>query len=149
MFTMSEAAKQVGKTRQTIFKAIKSGRLSARKNDDGSYQIDPAELFRVYTQVTPVKSKQNEHERHVNQNKEVYIDIEKEILIAQLQAQIESRDKEISLQKSQIEDLKVQNKSLDQERREAQERFNNLLTDQSKKNEHEKPKKGLLGRIFG
>ena len=36
----------VGKT--TISRAIASGRLSAQRNDDGGYAIDPAELGRVY-----------------------------------------------------------------------------------------------------
>lgn len=45
---LSEAAKWSGKTRPTIFKAIKAGRISAKKNSDGEWMIDPAELARVY-----------------------------------------------------------------------------------------------------
>lgn len=51
MFTISEAAKQTGLTRAGIHKAIKTGRLSATKDDSGNFQIDAAELFRVYSQV--------------------------------------------------------------------------------------------------
>jgi hypothetical protein len=51
MFTISEAAKQTGLTRAGIHKAIKTGRLSATKDDSGNFQIDAAELFRVYNQV--------------------------------------------------------------------------------------------------
>ncbi len=50
MFTITEAAQQAGLTRAGIHKAIKAGRLSATKNDNGNYQIDAAELFRVYNQ---------------------------------------------------------------------------------------------------
>lgn len=51
MFTITEAAKQTGLTRAAIHKAIKSGRLSASKDDNGNYRIDAAELFRVYSKV--------------------------------------------------------------------------------------------------
>lgn len=51
MFTITEAAKQIGLTRAAIHKAIKTGRLSATKGDDGHYLIDAAELFRIYRQV--------------------------------------------------------------------------------------------------
>ena len=37
-----------GVSKSTIQRAIKSGRLSATRTDDGGYAIDPAELHRVY-----------------------------------------------------------------------------------------------------
>jgi len=46
-FSLTQAAKQVGKSKPTISKAIKTGRLSAVKVGNG-YEIDAAELFRVY-----------------------------------------------------------------------------------------------------
>ena len=48
MLTAKQAADQVGKSKAAIIKAIKTGRLSASKSDDGGWRIDPAELFRVY-----------------------------------------------------------------------------------------------------
>lgn len=48
MFTMGQAAKEAGVSKTTINRAIKSGRLSAEKLDDGSYRINAAELFRVF-----------------------------------------------------------------------------------------------------
>lgn len=44
----TEAAKMVGKSIPTITRAIKSGKLSAEKMKPRGYQIDTAELFRVY-----------------------------------------------------------------------------------------------------
>lgn len=44
---LTQAAIEVGKSKPTISKAIKNGRLSAIKVEN-EYQIDPAELFRVY-----------------------------------------------------------------------------------------------------
>lgn len=48
MLTLGKASSETGKSKTTIAHAIKSGRLSATINDKGQYQIDPAELFRVY-----------------------------------------------------------------------------------------------------
>jgi len=52
MLTLGQAARVARKSKTTLARAIKSGRLSATRRDDGSYQIDPAELSRVYATVT-------------------------------------------------------------------------------------------------
>lgn len=49
--TLGEAAKAVGKSKTTISKYIKNGKLSVLSKDDNSYKIDPSELFRVFTPV--------------------------------------------------------------------------------------------------
>jgi len=46
--TAGTATKAVGKTKSTITKAIASGKISAIKNDSGAWEIDVAELHRVY-----------------------------------------------------------------------------------------------------
>lgn len=48
MFTLGQAAKETGLSKTAIARAIKSGRISATRSEQGEYQIDPAELFRVY-----------------------------------------------------------------------------------------------------
>ena len=52
MFTLGTAARHVGKSKPTISKAIKDGKLSAKKVN-GVYQIDPSELSRVYPNTPP------------------------------------------------------------------------------------------------
>lgn len=52
MFTLGTAAKAAGVSKSTIHRAIKSGRMSARTKDGSGYQIDPAELFRVFPAPT-------------------------------------------------------------------------------------------------
>lgn len=49
-FTARQAAKETGKSVSTISRAIKSGRLSAKKSESGGYDIEAAELFRVFDQ---------------------------------------------------------------------------------------------------
>jgi excisionase family DNA binding protein len=51
-FTLGEAARTAGVSKPTLSKAVKEGRLSAEKQLDGSYRIQPAELFRVYPPET-------------------------------------------------------------------------------------------------
>ena len=46
--SLSQAAKLTGKSKSTINRAIKTGKLSAARHEDGSYSIDPAELSRAF-----------------------------------------------------------------------------------------------------
>ncbi len=46
--SLSQAAKLTGKSKSTINRAIKTGKLSATRHEDGSYSIDPAELARAF-----------------------------------------------------------------------------------------------------
>lgn len=48
MLTLNQAAKAAGKSKSALLAAMRSGRFSASKDEQGYYQIDPAELFRVY-----------------------------------------------------------------------------------------------------
>ena len=47
-YTAGEAATATGLNTATITRAIKKGRISATKSDTGAWQIDPAELHRVF-----------------------------------------------------------------------------------------------------
>ena len=47
-YTLGQAAIECGRTKPTLLGAIKKGRLAANRNERGEWQIDPAELLRVY-----------------------------------------------------------------------------------------------------
>jgi hypothetical protein len=47
-YTLGTAAKATGKAKSTILRAIKSGTISASRSHDGSYEIEPSELHRVF-----------------------------------------------------------------------------------------------------
>ena len=133
--TLKEAGEAVGRSKQALQLAIKNGKLSASKDNKGAYRIEPCELFRVYAPIT----------EQFKQEKPTSIEhnyISEKLLIAQLQAKLDAQEVILDERKRQIDDLKTQNRSLDQERKDAQQRLNNLLTGQSKR-------KGLLGRLFG
>jgi hypothetical protein len=51
-YTLGTAAKATGKNKSTIHRAIKSGKISATRDDSGTYHIDPAELHRVFPPET-------------------------------------------------------------------------------------------------
>ena len=51
-YTLGEAAKATGRNKSTILRAIKAGVMSATRDPaGGGWQIDPAELHRVYPAV--------------------------------------------------------------------------------------------------
>lgn len=47
-YTAGQAAKATGVATATITRALKSGKISGRKDDNGAWMIDPAELHRVF-----------------------------------------------------------------------------------------------------
>src|SRR3546814_14773651 len=53
--TLRDASEKVGVTRQTLMKAIKTGRVSAEKSDNGEWRIEPVALFRVWPPVNGVQ----------------------------------------------------------------------------------------------
>lgn len=100
-YTLGDAAKISGKSKTTLHRAIKSGKISATKADDGSYSIDPAELHRIFppaTSGTPaVPPHRNEQEQYRNTL---------ETLRIQLEMQAKERERERTLLQETIADLR-------------------------------------------
>lgn len=72
MYTLGTAAKATGMTKSAIFKAIQKGRISAKKNEMGRYDIDPAELHRVYPPLpTPEKDERERTQETATENREL------------------------------------------------------------------------------
>ena len=51
-YMLGTGAKAAGTSKASIWRAIKSGRISATREADGSFRIDPAELHRVFPPVS-------------------------------------------------------------------------------------------------
>lgn len=96
MLTLGEAAREVGKTKPAIANAIKAGRISATRDDRGQYQIDPAELFRVY----PPKSKEL---GETKPQEDAALQRENELLREQLTTAKEERERERAFLHNQLE----------------------------------------------
>src|SRR3954471_20808610 len=50
-YSLKQAADATGRTKPTLLRAIQTGKTSAKKNELGEWEIDPAELHRVYPPV--------------------------------------------------------------------------------------------------
>ena len=51
-YTAGQAAKAAGVATATITRALKSGKISGIKDEDGAWSIDPAELHRVFPPIS-------------------------------------------------------------------------------------------------
>lgn len=134
MYTLGNAAKASGFSKSTLSRAIKAGRLSATKQEDGSYAVNPAELERwvagnghrnsAKTQIaTPEQPLKNTDETGV------------------LQAELDAARQLAADRQKTIDDLRTR---LDQESEERRQITLRLLEHQQSK----KPK-SFFSRLFG
>jgi hypothetical protein len=127
VYTLGEAAKATSKSKATISKAIKSGRISAHKDETGTFHIDPSELHRVY----PPTVYRERKETPENTLERTNIDG----TIRELQARLEATHERLSDKETVIADLR-------EDRDRWRQQATALLADQ-------RPPKGLIARIFG
>jgi len=136
-YTLGTAAKATGKTKTAIAESIKKGRISATKDDFGRYQIDPAELHRVYP---PLSEADRQEDSQDGRDKTQELTTKIMVLEAQLQS--------IAELKAQIaaerDDLRADR---DHWREEAAQ-IRRMLTDQSTKAAATEPAGGFWNRLF-
>ena len=138
MYSLKQAAEAAGRGKPAILKAIKSGRVSAKKNDLGQWQIDPAELHRVYPPVTGNTSKTSSGERQETPKETLEIRI--------LETKVQALEQQLNRERETVNDLRRRLDAESEERRTANEECRKLtmmLTDQRPK------KKTVLNRLFG
>lgn len=126
-YTLGEAAKATRKSKSTISKAIKNGRISARKDETGTFHIDPSELHRVY--LPAVHSEQNETPANTTEKADI------DGTIRELEARLEAARERLIDKEAVIADLK-------EDRDRWRQQATALLTDQ-------RTPKGLISRLFG
>jgi hypothetical protein len=135
--TIGEAATQTGKSKSTLSRAIKQGKMSASRNDDGSFSIEPSELFRVYKRVydaTAETAKNVTNDAGGTSNGTP----EKDIEIATLRAELHAA-------REKIDDLKQMTDEIREDRDNWRKQANLLLAAPPKP----KLKKGFWDRIMG
>lgn len=129
-YTIGTAAKATGKAKSTISRDLKDGTLSAEKNEDGSYSIDPSELMRVYKEAfDPNRSENiepNDMQPQRDPNETGGLQAEVELLRERLQLIDTERERERRQLSDQIEDLR---RRLDLEGEERR-KLTAILTDQ-------------------
>jgi len=146
MYTIGTAAKATGKSKSTISRDIDKGKISAVKNEDGSYSIDPAELHRVYP---PVSQSNGSSNGQSNDSQPVNFaagtgELEGELqhLRERLSSLELEREREREQLTDQIEDLRRRLDRTEEDRREKDRQLTALLTDQRQKAEAPAPNAG-------
>ena len=118
VYTLGQAAKAVGKGKTTVLKAIRSGRISAKKNDKDEWEIDPSELHRVYPPVNENSSPTVEKEQQTTPSE-----------LIELRVQVQALHEQNSLLKDERDDLRRRLDIENEERR----KLTMMLTDQRPK----------------
>lgn len=137
MYTLGEAAKATGKGKTTIQKAIKSGKVSAAKGVNGEWQIDPAELHRVYPLVNiGGNSKRGDGEQEGTVKGNSWLEREVEIR----DEKIAALERELLNRQTDVADLRRRLDQSEDERRKSQTQLTALLTDQ-RENKEDEPQK--------
>jgi len=96
MLSLLEAAKTAGVSKSTIWRACKAGRVSFKRNEIGEFQIDAAELHRVFPfHATGVNGKMNHHATGVAQTE-----------MAILEARIAALKDMAELMRAQLDDVR-------------------------------------------
>jgi hypothetical protein len=158
-YSLKQAATATGKSKPTILRSIQSGKISAEKDALGEWQVEPAELHRVYPPVSV---------RNVS-DKTIWNDTQREnspIETALLRAEVEQmrerfshleidRERERREASDAIADLRNRLDQSEQERREKDRQLTALLTDQREKKPAAEPEearkgwRGFLHRLAG
>ena len=98
MYTLGAAAKATGKSKATISKALKSGRISGRKDDDGVFHIDPSELHRVYPSISQSEREETPESEPENTHTNT--------LVRELETRLEAAQQRLNDKNEVIDDLR-------------------------------------------
>lgn len=85
-YTAGQAAQAAGVSTATITRAIKSGKISAVKDQAGAWQIEPVELHRVFQIERPVTESATQVKSDAIPLQDSVLQIEVEVLRARLEA---------------------------------------------------------------
>ena len=140
-YTLGEAAIACGKSKSTLSKAIKNGKISAKKNDNGAFEIEPSELHRLYPPA-PLAIEENTSESVEIKQKETPNSTPKNTSnIEVLEAKLQMANERIEELKADKEELKADKEKLEVDKEQWRQQATNLLAAPDKR--------GLLQRIFG
>ena len=145
--SLNKAAKEAGVAKATLLEALKSGRLSASKNEKGHWEIDPSELFRVFPKTglhSTLEPSPTPHENHLKTTQTETLEVELRMLREQISRLDNEREREREQLGGQIQDLRQQLERQSLEHRQALA----LLTDQ-RDTAPPSAKSGFWARILG
>ena len=135
-YTLGTAARATGKSKSTLSRDIRDGRISAKRMENGSFEIDPSELHRVYAPVPTEQAEACSSERLATH--ESYSENRA------LQAEIQGLREHLALLKNERDDLRQRLDIEGEERR----RLTYLLTDTRPPQTTTTPSGGWWTRLF-
>lgn len=117
-YSLKQAAEATGKSKATVLRALQSGKILGKKNENGEWKIDPAELHRVFP------PSQKDTTRTIANNQHEIIALQREAAILR-----EERDRERRQLQDTIDDLRHRLDEAEGERRRVQAQMTSLVTD--------------------
>lgn len=129
--TVRQAAERVGVSRQTMFRYIQQGKVSATLSHSGEKQIEISELLRVFGELQPETDTTTTPHNRLKQprrDSETTAITSYQIELERLKAQLELKSAELELAKERIAELKSREHSAGEEKN----RLLTLIEQQSK-----------------
>jgi hypothetical protein len=120
-FTLGQASKATGRSKAGILDAIRTGRLSATRDDKKQWQIDPAELDRVYPLIVQSGVKTEQEQTPLNTQE-----------LRHFEEKISFFERIIDSLENERNDLRERLDKSEDERRSTQSKLTALLTHQPK-----------------
>lgn len=129
--TVRQAAERVGVSRQTMFRYIQQGKVSATLSHSGEKQIEISELLRVFGELqseTVTPTTPHNRPRQTHRDSETTAITSYQVELERLKAQLELKSAELELAKERIAELKSREHSAGEEKN----RLLTLIEQQSK-----------------
>lgn len=134
--SLSQAARESGTSKPTLSRWIAKGKVSAERQQDGSYLIDPSELDRIKDMMKNGNGSGNPNMKQSETPQET----------SALRREVELLRERLDDKDGVINDLRRRLDDETEERRTAQAKLTALLTDQRPKPQ-EQPKMGFWNRL--
>ena len=141
--TLGQAAEMCGWSKGALSKAIKSGQMSVHAKTKAGFQLDPAEVLRVFPKKTETRmNEQPETWKNHNGNSAVSAEVEA------LRQQITTAELERTRERDQLTDRIESLQQMLADEKSERRQLTALLTDQREK-VAEPQRKGLWARLVG
>jgi len=141
--TLGQAAEMCGWSKGALSKAIKSGQMSVHAKTKAGFQLDPAEVLRVFPKKTEtVTNEQSETPKKYSGNSALSAEVEA------LRQQIATAELERTREREQLSDRIESLQQMLADEKSERRQLTALLTDQREK-PAESQRKGLWARLVG
>ena len=116
LLTVVEAARATGRNRKSIYRDIKSGRLSATVSVDGKKQIAVSELLRAYGEFPTSERHVTGGETVPTSQLETVEDVALKVKVAALEAEVSQLRERLGDKDRNLEDLRASMRLLEHEK---------------------------------